>query len=107
MFMLKSNMSGVSFASFEPYGLIAAFFAGSAYAPAACPACPECPVGAACICSTGLPIVLVLVGFGFLLGVWAKSHLGRFVGRSAAVTDVPSKGKGGSGKGQWLGQIAG
>ena len=99
-------MSGLGLASLSPYGLIAAFFAGSAYSPAACPACPECPVGAPCVCSTGLPIVLVLVGFGFLLGVWAKSHLGSVVGRVTAIADAPAKGKVGSGKGQWLGRIA-
>ena len=102
-FWLKSNMSGVSFASLEPYGLIAAFFAGAAYSPPACPACPDCPLGAPCNCSTGLPIVVVLIVFGFLLGVWAKSHLGRVTGSEIAVADGPTKGKGG-GKGQWLGR---
>ena len=99
-------MSGFGIASFEPYALIAAFFAGSAYAPAACPACPECPVGAPCVCSIGLPTVLVLVGFGVLVGVWAKSHLGRAVGLDLVVTDVPPKGKGSGGKGQWLARVA-
>ena len=99
-------MSGVNLASFEPYGLIAAFFAGASYSPPACPACPECPQGAPCNCSTGLPIVLVLVAFGFLLGVWAKSHLGRAPRTELAVVEVPSKGKGGGGKGQWLARVA-
>ena len=103
MFLLKSNMSG--FAALEPYGLIAAFFAGSSFAPPACPACPECPVGAPCVCNIGAATVLALVGFGVFLGVWAKSHLGKIVGSGLVGADVPSKGKGSGTKGQWLARI--
>ena len=102
-FMLKSNMSGSS--ALSPYGIVVAFFAGAAYSPPTCPACPDCPVGPPCHCSTGLPIVLVLVAFGFLLGVWAKSHLRRLTEFYSAIESVPTKGKDG-GKGHWLGRVA-
>ena len=106
MFMLKSNMSGIGGWSVDsPWGLIAAFFAGSSFTPSACPQCPEIPACAACNCHTGLSVVLALIGAGFLLGVWAKSHPGRGIGLERAFAD-PTKGKGASGKGQWLGRIA-